>query len=72
LAGLSAPVTIAEKLKLIATKKKGNLLPLRFQEGMFQACRAKSTGLVSDLIKKLKQIEPGEWTEATVEYIIAR
>lgn len=61
-----------EKIKLIATKKKENLLPLGFQEGMFQAYDAKSTGLVSDLIKKLNQIEPTEWTEATVEYVIER
>ncbi|MGV8059522.1 MAG: DUF4384 domain-containing protein [Smithellaceae bacterium] len=61
-----------EKIKLIATAKRENLLPLGFKEGMFQAYDAKATGLISDLIKKLNQIEPTEWTEATVEYIIQR
>jgi len=64
--------TAAEKIKLIATKKKESLLPLGFKEGMFQAYDASSTGMVSELIKKLNQIEPSEWTEATSEYIIRR
>lgn len=61
-----------EKIKLIATKNKENLLPLGFKEGMFQAYDANSTGLVSELVKKLNQIEPTEWTEATAEYVIRR
>jgi len=64
--------TAEEKIKLIATKKKENLLPLGFQEGMLQAYDANSTGMISELIKKLNQIEPSEWTEATAEYIIER
>lgn len=61
-----------ERIKLIATKKKEDLLPLGFQEGMFQAYDANSTGLVSDLVKKLNQIEPGDWTESTTDYAIMR
>lgn len=61
-----------EKIKLIVTRKKENLLPLGFREGMFQAYDANSTGLVSELIKKLNQIEPSEWAEATAGYIITR
>lgn len=64
--------TAEERIKLIATKKKENLLPLGFKEGVFQAYDASSTGMVSELIKKLNQIEPSEWTEATAEYIIRR
>jgi hypothetical protein len=59
-----------ETIKLIATKKKENLLPLGFKEGMFQAYDANSTGMISDLIRKLNQIDPTEWTEATARYII--
>jgi len=61
-----------EKIKLIATKKKENLLPLGFKEGMFQAYDANSTGLISELVKKLNTIEPTEWAESTAEYIIRR
>jgi hypothetical protein len=61
-----------EKIKLIATKKEENLLPLGFKEGMFQAYDANSTGMISELVKKLNQIEPTEWAEATAEYIIRR
>ncbi len=61
-----------EKIKLIITKNKENLLPLGFKEGMFQAYDAKSTGLISDLVKKLNTIEPSEWAEATAEYVIRR
>ncbi|MEN6620469.1 MAG: DUF4384 domain-containing protein [Smithella sp.] len=61
-----------EKIKLIVTKKKENLLPLGFKEGMFQAYDAESTGMISELVKKLNAIEPTEWTEATAEYIINR
>ena len=61
-----------EKIKLIVTQRKENLLPLGFKEGMFQAYDANSTGLASELIKKLNAIEPSEWAEATVEYTISR
>ena len=43
--------TAAEKIKLIATLKKENLLPLGFKEGMFQAYDADSTGLSANLLK---------------------
>lgn len=61
-----------EKIKLIVTKKKENLLPLGFREGILQVYDANSTGLVSELVKKLNQIEPTEWAEATAEYVIRR
>lgn len=64
--------TAEEKIKLIVTKKKENLLSLGFKEGMFQAYDANSTGMLSELIKKLNQIEPSEWAEATIEYVIHR
>jgi hypothetical protein len=39
---------------------------------MFEVYDAKSTGMISDLVKKLNQLEPTDWTEATVVYKIIR
>ena len=61
-----------EKIKIIATKKKEDLVPLGFQQGMFKVYDAKSTGMISDLIKRLNQIEPPDWAEATAVYRIKR
>lgn len=61
-----------EKIKIIATKNKEELVPLGFQEGMFKVYDAKSTGLISDLVKRLNQLDPGDWTEATSVYRIKR
>jgi hypothetical protein len=61
-----------EKIKIIATKKKEELIPLGFQEGMFKVYDAKSTGMISDLIKRLNQLDPADWAEATVVYTIKR
>lgn len=33
---------------------------------------AKSTGMINDLVKKLNQLEPEDWTEATAAYKIVR
>jgi hypothetical protein len=33
---------------------------------------AKSTGMISDLVKKLNQLEPTDWTEAMAVYKIVR
>lgn len=61
-----------ERIKLIATKKKEELIPLGFQEGIFKVYDAKSTGMISDLVKRLNQLEPAEWAEATAGYRIER
>lgn len=61
-----------EKIKIIATRKKEDLIPLGFQEGMFKVYDAKSTGMISDLVKRLNQLEPADWAEATVVYRIER
>jgi hypothetical protein len=53
-----------EKIKLIATKKEEPLLQLGFQEG-FKVYDARSTGLASDLLRRLAQLDPGDWGEAT-------
>lgn len=65
--------TVAEeRIKVIATKKEEAIVPLGFQEGMMTVYDAKSTGMISDLVKKLNQLEPTEWTEATAVYKIIR
>lgn len=61
-----------ERIKVIATKKKEDLIPLGFQEGLFRVFDAKSTGMISDLVKRLNRLEPHEWAEDTVTYKIER
>jgi hypothetical protein len=41
-------------------------------ERMFKVYDATSTGTISDLVKKLNQLEPADWTEATAVYRIVR
>jgi hypothetical protein len=59
-----------EKIKIIATKKEEPLLHGGFKEG-FKVFDAKSTGLVSDLLRRLAQLEPADWGEMTLVYRIA-
>ena len=61
-----------EKIKIIATRQKEALLSIGFREGIFQVYDAKSTGMISDLIRRLNQIEPTDWTEATAVYHLKR
>jgi len=62
--------TAEERIKLIATRSKQDLISLGFQEGVFQVYDSKSTGMISDLVRKLNRLEPGEWTEATAVYTL--
>ena len=64
--------TAEEKIKVIATSNPENLLHSGFQEGLFKVYDARSTGMISDLVKRLNQIDPSEWTEATAVYTIRR
>ena len=52
--------------------KEEELIPLGFQEGKFRVYDAKSTGMISDLVKRLNQLEPADWAEATAVYKIER
>lgn len=61
-----------ERIKVIATRNEEPIVPLGFQEGMFKLYDARSTGMVNDLVKKLNQLEPTDWTEATATYKIVR
>jgi len=61
-----------ERIKLIATKEKEDILSLGFHEGMFKVYDSRSTGMISDLVKRLNRIEPDKWTEATAVYTLTR
>ena len=64
--------TAEEKIKIIATRQKEDIIPLGFQQGFFKTYDAKSTGMISDLVKRLNQLEPTDWTEATAVYVLKR
>jgi len=61
-----------EKIKIIATRKKEELLSIGFKEGIFQVYDAKSTGMISDLVRRLNQIELTDWTEGIAVYNLKR
>jgi hypothetical protein len=61
-----------ERIKIIATRQKEDLLSLGFREGMFQVYDARSTGMINDLVRRLNQIEPTDWSEATATYSLER
>ena len=61
-----------EKIKIISTRNKEELISLGFKEGIFQVYDAKSTGMISDLVRRLNQIEPTDWTETTAVYHLKR
>jgi hypothetical protein len=61
-----------ERIKIIATRQREDLLSIGFKEGIFQVYDAKSTGMISDLVRRLNQIELTDWTEATAFYTIKK
>jgi hypothetical protein len=61
-----------EKVKLIVTRNKEDLLPLGFREGMFEVYDSRSTGMIGDLVRRLNRIEPTDWAEATAVYTIRK
>ncbi|MGZ3635589.1 MAG: hypothetical protein ACXWMO_07920 [Syntrophales bacterium] len=48
------------------------LLSFGFREGIFRVYDAKSTGMISDLVRRLNQIELTDWTETTAVYNLNR
>ena len=61
-----------EKIKIIATRQKEELLSIGFKEGLFQIYDAKSTGMISDLVQRLNQIELTDWAETSAVYHLKR
>ena len=57
-----------ERIKVIATRKKRDLIKAKFREGVFQVYEGKDTGLVTDLLRELALLEDADWAEATVPY----
>ncbi|MEI6610474.1 MAG: DUF4384 domain-containing protein, partial [Deltaproteobacteria bacterium] len=68
----SKEASAEERIKLVATRNKEDLLPLGFKEGIFQVYDEKSTGMISDLVRRLNQIELTDWAEATAVYHLKR
>lgn len=64
--------SVEEKVKVIATRKKEDIISLGFREGMVEVYDANSTGMISDLVKRLNQLEPADWAEAAAVYQIKR
>ena len=71
LPGYKEPVA-QERIKIIATRHKEDIIPLGFQEGLFKVFNAKSTGMISDLVKRLNQLEPSDCAESTAVYTLRR
>jgi hypothetical protein len=61
-----------ERVKIIATREKEDLIPLGFREGTRQVYDARSTGMISDLVKRLGRLDPADWSETSVSYRIVR
>ena len=57
-----------ERIKVIATRKKRDLIKSKFREGIFQVYEGKDTGLMTDLLRELALLEDSDWAEATVPY----
>lgn len=57
-----------ERIKVIATRKKRDLIKAKFREGIFQIYEGKDTGLMTDLLRELALLEDADWAEATVPY----
>ena len=61
-----------EKIKLVATKKNLDLVQGKFNEAIFKAYQGHGTGLATDLMKGLTELEDTEWTEMTVLYEVLK
>jgi hypothetical protein len=61
-----------ERVKLIVTREKEDLIPLGFREGIRQVYDARSTGMISDFVKRLSRLDPADWSETSVSYRIVR
>jgi hypothetical protein len=61
-----------EKIKLIATTKRIDLLRGKIREGVYQVYPGKDTALVTDLLKELSVLDESEWAETTVPYEVRK
>ncbi|OLB56570.1 MAG: hypothetical protein AUI03_03780, partial [Nitrospirae bacterium 13_2_20CM_2_62_8] len=61
-----------EKIKLIATTRKIDLLKGKIREGVYQVYPGKDSALVIDLLKELSVLDESEWAETTVPYEVRK
>lgn len=61
-----------ERIKLIATTQKRDLIKAKFREAVFQVYEGHDTGFITDLLKELALLDDGEWTEMTMAYEIQK
>lgn len=61
-----------EKIKLIATTTKIDLIQGKIREGTFATYPGKDTALVTDLLKELSVLDESEWAEITVPYEVLK
>ena len=61
-----------EKIKLIATTRKIDLLKGKIREGVYQVYPGKDTALVIDLLRELSTLDESEWAETTVPYEVRK
>jgi len=57
-----------DRIKVIATAKKIDLVKGKFPEGAFRVYPGKDSSLITDLLKELALLDESEWAEATVAY----
>jgi hypothetical protein len=57
-----------DRIKVIATAKRIDLVKGKFPEGAFREYPGKDSSLITDLLKELAVLDESEWAEATVAY----
>lgn len=57
-----------ERIKIIATRRKCDLVKAKFRESIFQVYEGKDTGLVADLLRELALLDDSDWAEVTLPY----
>lgn len=57
-----------ERIKVIATTKKIDLIKGKFPEGIFRVYSGRDTRLITELLKELAMLDERDWAEATVVY----
>lgn len=57
-----------ERIKIIATRQKRDLIKAKFREGVFEVYGGKETGMMTDLLRELALLDDADWAEATLPY----
>lgn len=62
----------AEHIKVIATRRPMDVLKHRAPEALFEEYRPSDTVLLTELLKTLTAVDPGEWAESSSRYEIVK